>query len=333
MTSHAFRVRRTTTIFAVAGIVLNAFAPLPAYAADEAASFPSRPIRIVVPFQTGGLPDIAARLIGPKLVDVWKRPVVVDIRPGAGSIIGTEIIAKANNDGYSLLMTSAGHATFPALYSQLPFDCQRDFAGVILTMIGGYALVVPPSLGVKSVRDLIALASSKPGQLNFASAGIGTGTYFAGELFKDLAKINVVHVAYRGIPDALTDTIAGRVQFFVLPLASVAPLVKDGRLLALGASRRVAGYENIPTFADSGLQGYNWDTWAGLLAPAKTPRAIINKLNSEIRRIVDLPDIKQRILALGAEPTSSTPAEFDKLIADQVVMSTSLARRAGIKPQ
>jgi tripartite-type tricarboxylate transporter receptor subunit TctC len=321
------------SIVGFVAVVLAVIVPRSARGADEAANYPARPIRIVIPFQTGGLPDIAARIIGPKLVDVWKRPVIIDNRPGAGSIIGTEIIAKSNPDGYSLLMTSAGHATFPALYSQLPFDCQKDFAGVILAMIGGYALVVPPSLGMKSLKDLIAVAAAKPGQLNFASAGIGTGTYFAGELFKDLAKVNIVHVAYRGIPDALTDTIAGRVQMFVLPLASVAPLVKDGRLLALAGSRKVAGYENIPTFEEQGVKGYEWSTWAGLLAPAKTPRAIINKLNRQIKQIVELPDIQQRITVLGAEPAASTPAELDKLVADQVIVSTGLARRAGLKPQ
>ena len=333
MPSNAFRTKWTATISAAGGIVLSAFFTLPARGADEAANFPARPIRIVVPYQTGGLPDLAARLIAPKLVDLWKQPVVVDNRVGAGGIIGLDVMAKSNHDGYTLAMSSSGYVTLPAISSQLPFDPRKDFAGITLTVVGAYALVVPPSLGAKSVKDLIALAASRPGQLNFASAGIGSGTHFAAELFKDLAKIDVVHVAYRGIPDGLTDTIAGRVQFFMPPLASATPLVKDGKLLALAVSRRVTGYVNIPTLAESGLQSYNWDAWSGLLAPARTPRAIINKLNREITRILDLPDLKQRIVALGADTAPTTPAEFDKLIADQIVMTTGLARRAGIKPQ
>ena len=333
MLSTAFRTTWAVTISMASGIVLSAFSTPSASGADEAANFPARPIRIVVPYQTGGLPDIAARLIGPKLVEAWKEPVVVDNRAGAGGIIGTDIVAKSNPDGYTLGMPSSGHVTLPAVNSRLPFDTGKDFAGITLTVVGAYALLVPPSLGVKSVKELIALATARPGQLNFASAGTGSGTHFAAELFRDLAKINAVHVAYRGIPDALTDTIAGRVQFFMPPFASAAALVKDGKLLVLGVSRRVPGYESIPTFTELGLKGYNWDGWAGLLAPAKTPRAIINKLNREVTRILNLPDVKQRIVALGADTVPTTPAEFDKLIADQIVMTTGLARRAGIKPQ
>ena len=333
MPGNAFRATCAMKILAACGSVLSALVTLPARGADEAANYPTRPIRIVVPYQPGGLPDIAARLIAPKLFDLWKQPVVVDNRVGAGGIIGLDLVAKANPDGYTLAMPSSGYATLPAISAHLPFDPRKDLTAITLTVIGAYTLVVPPSLGAKSIKELIALALSKPGQLNFASAGVGSGTHFAAELFKDLAKINVVHVAYRGIPDGLTDTIAGRVQFFMPPLASATPLVKDGKLLALAVSRRVAGYENIPTLAESGLPSYNWDAWSGLMAPGKTPRAIINKLNREITRIVALPDVKQRVVALGADSAPSTPAEFDKLIGEQIVMTTGLARRAGIQPQ
>ena len=333
MPSTAFRPGWKAAVSAASGTILGVLAALPAWGADEAANFPTRPIRIVVPFQPGGLPDLATRLIGPKLLEVWKQPVVVDNRTGAGGVIGTDVVAKSNTDGYTLVMASAGHPAAPAIYANLPYDTLKDFAGITLTVVGAVALVVPPSLGAKSVKELIALAMARPGQLNFASAGAGSGTHFAAELFKDLAKIDVVHVAYRGIPDGLTDTIAGRVQFFMPSFASAAPLVKDGKLLALAVSRRVPGYESIPTFSETGLQGYNWDGWAGLLAPAKTPRAIINRLNREVTRALNLPDVKQRILALGLDVVPTTPAEFDKLIADQVEISARLARKAGIKPQ
>jgi tripartite-type tricarboxylate transporter receptor subunit TctC len=314
-------------------VVFGACLVLPTWAADSAADFPRRPIRIVVPFQTGGLPDLTARLIGPKLFDLWKQPVVVENRPGAGGILGTDIVAKASPDGHTLLMPTSGHAALPAVTAKLPFDPLKDFAPITMTANGAYALVVPPSLGVKSVKELIALAKAKPGQLNFGSAGTGSGTHFAAELFRDLAKIDAVHVAYKGIPDALTDTMSGRIQFFMPPLVSAAQLAKDGRLLVLAVSQRVPGYEDIPTLADSGLQGYQWSGWSGLLAPAKTPRAIINKLHDEVARILILPEVKQRMAALGADTTPTTPEEFGKLIADQIRLTTSLARRAGIKPQ
>jgi tripartite-type tricarboxylate transporter receptor subunit TctC len=308
-------------------------AALLAQEGGDAAGFPARPIRMIVPFQTGGLPDISARLIGPKLLEAWKQQVVVDNRAGAGGIIGTDIVAKAIPDGYTLLLTSVAHVATPAIQAKLPFDTRKDFAGITLTLNGGYVLVTPPSFGARSVKELIALIQAKPGKFNFASAGIGSGTHFAAELFKSLANIDVVHVAYKGIPEAFTDTVAGRVQFFMPPLASAMSLVRDGKLLALAVTtrKRVAGYEDIPTLAEFGVTGFDWDAWAGLLAPAKTPRAIVNKLNREISRILGLPEIQQRMIALGVEAVPMTPAQFDKLIADQIVLTTRLARAAGIK--
>jgi tripartite-type tricarboxylate transporter receptor subunit TctC len=304
-----------------------------ARAAEPAADFPRRPIRIVIPFQTGGLPDIAARLIGPKLTEAWKQPVIVENRPGAGGVIGTDLVAKANPDGYTLLMPSSAHAAMPAVYAKLPFHPLKDFAPITITASGAYALVVPASLGVKTVQGLIDMAKAKPGQLNYATAGTGSGTHFAAELFRDLAKIDAVHVPYKGIPDALTDTLTGRVQFFMPPLASAAPLVAEGKLLALAVSQRVSGNESIPTLADAGLKGYEWNAWAGLLAPGKTPRAIVTKLHREVARAMALPDVKQRMAAIGSDTAPLMPAQFEKLIAEQIRLTTGLARRAGIKPQ
>jgi tripartite-type tricarboxylate transporter receptor subunit TctC len=303
-----------------------------AWAADAAADFPSRPIRIVIPFQTGGLPDIAARLIGPKLTEAWKHPVIVENRPGAGGVLGTGLVAKANADGYTLLMASSAHAAMPVTRVELPFHPLKDFAPITITASGAYALVVPASLGVKSAKDLIAMAKAKPGQLNFASAGTGSGTHFAAELFKDLAKIDAVHVPYKGIPDALNDTVTGRVQYFMPPLASALPLAKEGRLVVLAVSQRVSG-ENIPTMAEVGLKGYDWNAWAGLLAPGKTPRAIVSKIHREVARAMAAPDVKQKMAAVGADTSAMSPAEFEKLIGEQIELTTGLAKRAGIKPQ
>lgn len=309
---------------------------LPAAAAEtDESRFPARPIRIVIGFTPGGMPDITARLIGAKLGETLKQQVVVDNRPGAGGVAGARIVAESNPDGYTLLSVSAAHVVAPAVHARMPYDTARDFAGIMTTASACYLLVVPPALGVKSVKDLIALAKSKPGQINFSSGSTGSGTHFAAEIFKNAAGIDVVHVPYKGVPEALTDTMANRVQFFMAPLASAITLVKEGRLLALGVSaeKRVRVHPDIPTIAEAGLAGFKWDSWAGLLAPAKTPRAVIDKLNREITRVLRLPDVEQRLTSLGAEPNPGTPAQFDKMIAEQLVIVADIARKSGIQPQ
>ena len=298
-------------------------------------SFPARPIRIVIGFTPGGMPDITARLIGAKLAESWKQQVVVDNRPGAGGVAGARIVAESNPDGYTLLSVSAAHVVSPTVHARMPYDTARDFAGITTTASACYLLVVPPTLGIKSVKDLIALAKAKPGQVNFSSGSTGSGTHFAAEIFKSAAGIDVVHVPYKGVPEALTDTIANRVQFFMAPLASAINMVKEGRLIALGvsAAKRVRTQPDIPTIAESGLAGFRWDSWAGLLAPAKTPRAIIDKLNAEITRILRAPEVEQRLNSLGAEPNPGTPAQFDRMIAEQLVIVADIARKSGMQPQ
>lgn len=320
---------------ATLGIIMGVPALALAQRTNDTASFPVKPIRIVVPFSPGGVADITPRVIGPKLVEAWRHQVVVDNRPGAGGTIGTEIVAKANPDGYTLLSASANHSATPAVRAQLPFDTLKDFAGITLTSSGAYVLVVAPSFSAKSIKELIALARAKPGQLNFSSAGTGSGTHFAAELFKVLANIDAVHVPYKGIPEALTDTMAGRVQFFMPSLSSVTAFINDERLLALAVSsqKRVSGFSNIPTIAESGVPGYEWNAWTALLAPAKTPRSIINQLHREVSRILNLPDVQQRMAAIGAEVTPISPAQLDKMIAAEVALTTQLARKAGIKAE
>ena len=306
-----------------------------AQSAGSVPAYPTRPIRIVVGFTPGGQPDITARAIAVKLTEVLGQQVVVDNRPGAGGTLGTKIVAEANPDGHTLLSVSASHAIQPAVYEKLPYDTLRDFAGITMTATSSYMLVVPVSLPVKSVQDLIALAKAKPGQLNFASAGNGSGTHFAGELLKSTAQLDVVHVPYKGIPEALTDTIAGRVQFFMTPPVTLGTMLKDGKVRALGVTgrKRVRSYPDVPTVSEAGISGFVWESWAGILAPARTPREIVNKLNQEIAAILKMPDIQQRFVGLGTEPTPSTPAEFDKLVASELKRVAELARKAGIKPQ
>lgn len=302
--------------------------------ADPAAGYPNRPIRVVVPFPPGGVPDIVIRMIAPRLAEALGQPVVVDNRVGAGGMVGSRIVAEANPDGHTLLSTSAAHAIAPSV-RKLPYDTLRDFAGITTTNRAAYLLVVAPSLNVKTVRELIALAKSKPGELNLASAGVGSGTHFAGEMFKQAANIDVVHVPYKGIPEAINDTMTNRAQLFMSPLASSVTLVRDGKLRALGVSSRtrVSIHPDIPTIAESGLPGFGWDSWSGMLAPVKTPRAIVTQLNREITRILSEPDLQKRLRALGVEPAPTTPAEFDKFIAKEVAAVAALAKRAGIRPQ
>jgi tripartite-type tricarboxylate transporter receptor subunit TctC len=318
----------------VAGACCIAAAPSFAQKAGKAADFPTRPIRVIVPFTPGGQPDIFARLIAQKVSDSIGQQMIVDNRVGAGGMIGSKIVVESAPDGYTMLSISAAHTILPSV-RKLPFDTKRDFAGVSMAYNAAYVLVVPPSLNVKTVKELIALAKSKPGQLNLASAGAGSGTHFAGEVFKLAAGIDVVHIAYKGIPEATNDIIGGRVQLFMAPLASSAPLVRDGRIRALGISapKRAAVFPDVPTIAEAGLPGFRWDSWGAIFVPAKTPRPVIDKLNREITAALRHPEVGKTMRALGAEPAPTTPAELDKFVAKDLVMVQKVATAAGIKPQ
>ena len=303
--------------------------------AAERGAYPSRPIRIVVPFTPGGQPDIVARLIAPKLGEALGQQVVVDNRPGAGGMIGARIVAGANPDGHTLMSVSAAHVATPAVRANLGYDPVKDFAGITMTIHSGYFLVVPPAFEGKSVKDLIALAKARPGQLNFSSAGRGSSTHFAAELFKQTAGIDVVHVPHRGIPEALTDTMTGRAHFFFAPFGSAVAFVKDGRLRALAVSNatRSPAYPDIPTIGESGLPGYRYDSWGAIFAPARTPRAIVDRLNREITAILKLPETTQRFATLAVVATPTAPQALDKFVAEQVKASIALARQAGIQPE
>lgn len=295
----------------------------------------ARPIRIIVAFTPGGQPDITARLIGAKLTDRLKQQVVVDNRPGAGGTIGTRIAAEATPDGHTLISVSASHVISPVIRAKLPYDTLKDFAGITMTASACYVLVVAPSSPARTAQELIALAKAKPGQLTFGSAGTGSGTHFAAELLNQQTRIDTLHVPYKGIPEALTDTLTGRIHYFLAPLAASSQIVRDGKLRALGvtALKRVEVLPDVPTLAESVAPGFRWDSWAGILAPAKTPRAVIDTLNAEIIRALNEPDLQQRFRALGSEPVWSTPAQFDKFVAEQHALVAALARKAGIKAQ
>lgn len=306
-----------------------------AHTGDSARAYPTKPIRIIVGFTPGGGPDITARYVAQKLTEAWKQQVIVDNRPGAGGTVGANLVANANPDGYTLLSVSSAHAVAAAIYAKLPYDTKKDLAGITQTATSKYLLVVAPSLGVKSIKDLIALVKTKPGQLNFASAGVGSGTHFAAEQFKALAGINVVHVPFKGIPEAVTETISGRVQYFMSPIANSLNLVKDGKLLALGVSspQRDALVPDVPTIAEAGVAGYQSELWFGLLTSAQVPRPIIARLNGEIGRILGDADVKLRWLPIGLEPRPTTPVEFDRLVAGDIEVFTKIARAGNIKAE
>lgn len=296
--------------------------------------YPSGPIRMVVPFTPGSASDILARLIGPKLLEVWGQQIVVDNRPSAGGTVAGTIVAGAAPDGCTLMLTSSGFAGSAALYDKLPYDSVKDFSGVTQVVSTPLVLVVAPGLGVKSVKDLIALAQQKPGQLNFSSSGIGSGTHYAGELFKLAAGINTVHVPYRGTPEAINDVISGRIQYMTAPVLPAMSLVRSGRLLVLGVTtrERMALLPDVPTIAEAAVPGFEYDGWYGIFAPAKTPLAIIDKISREVGRILRLPDVTERIVNTGAVPKPSTPQEFDKLVREEIILRGKIFKVSGAKP-
>ena len=260
---------------AAAALLATALAAAPLAAAD----FPNRPVRIIVPFSAGSATDILARAISVRLTDMWGQQVLVDNRPGAGGTLGANLVVRANPDGYTLLSVSTAHAVAAAIYPKLPYDTTRDLAGITLSAVSKYVLVVSPALGIRSLKDLLALARAKPGTLNFSSAGVGSGTHFAAEILKSMAKIDVVHVPFKGIPEALTDVIGGRVDFLMVPIVAGLAQIKAGKVqaLAVGTNKRSAVLPDLPALVET-YPGSGFDGWFGLLTSSKTPRDVVARL-------------------------------------------------------
>ena len=297
-----------------------------------AQSYPTKPVRLITPSSPGSGVDIVARFVGQKLSETTGQQFIVDNRAGAGANLGAEIAAKSAPDGYSLFLGTPAHAINPSLYRRLAYDFVRDFAPVSQLTNGYYVLVVNPALPAKSVKELIALAKAKPGQINFASAGTGNATHLAGELFKSLAQVNIVHVPYKGTGPALTDVIGGQVQSMFSNLTAAMPHIKSGKLRALAVTgeRRAQSAPDIPTVIESGVKGYSVTSWYGLLAPVGTPQAIIDKLNAETVKVMRLPDMKERLSSEGAEPSPSTPAEFAVFIKTEISKWEKVIKSAGL---
>ena len=303
----------------------------PATAADR---YPDKPIRIIVPSAPGGGPDTIARLVGAALTDAWGRQVVTDYRAGAAGNIGAEIAARAAPDGYTLLVASAQQVVAPLLFRNPPFNLIRDFLPVCWIVSTPFVLVVNPSLPVTSVKELITLAKAKPGQLNYGSSGTGGTLHFLTEMFRSMAGINIVHVPYKSSSYMHVDLAAGQVQLSISALPAAAPLIKQGKLRALAVTtpKRTPLAPELPTIAET-VPGYDMVGWYGLVAPVKTPEAIIAKLNAEIVKAVNSSDIQEKLLALGAEPVGSTPAEFAALLSKQAKAMRKTIEASGIRPE
>jgi len=299
-------------------------------------AYPLRAIRMIVPFPPGGPNDILGRVLAQRLSESLGQQVVVDNRGGAGGIIGTDLAAKAAPDGYTILLAgTAALSINPSLRAKLPYDPVRDFAPISLIATAPSVLLIHPSLPVKNVKELIALAKARPGQLNYASAGIGTPPHLAGEMFKNMAKVNMVHVPYKGGGPALTDLVAGHVQLYFSGISSALSLIREGKLkaIAVTSSGRTAVMPDMPTIAESGLPGYEVGNWYAVLAPAATAKDIVGKLNVAIVKALKAPDVSKRVQDLGADPVGSTPEQMSAYMHNEIAKWAKVIRSAGIKPE
>ncbi len=308
---------------------------IPAHAQQAAAAaWPSRTVRIVVPFGPGGSADLVARILGQRLTESLAQPVIVENRPGAGAMLGNELVAKSPPDGYTLTIGTLGpFAVNQSLFRKVPYDSQRDFAPVTLTGASSHVLVVHPSMPVKSMMELIALAKKRPGQLSFASSGIGNATHLTGELFKSMAGVDVVHVPYKGGGAAVADLIGGHVGFSFASMPSALPHVRGGKLraLAVAPAQRVPSAPELPTVAESGLPGFSSEDWQGVLAPAKTPQDIVMRLNGEIHKVLGTAEVREKLDAQGFQVRLSTPQQFAELIRSESTKWAKIVKEANIR--
>ena len=320
---------------AAAGTITCLLAVAPVHAqAGGASGYPNRPIRLIVPFPPGGGNDILARSVATRLAEIVGQQVVVDNRGGAGGLIGATTAAQATPDGYTLMLASLGNLVVnPALQAKPPYDPVRDYAPVTLLATSYFLAAIHPSLPAKNVQEFIALAKAKPGAMNYGSSGVGSSVHLTGEMFRFLAGIDIVHIAYKGTGPALTDLIGGQVQLVIPPYPSVIGHVRGGRLRALGVSgpKRVASAPDIPTIAEAGVPGYEVVNWQGIVLPARTPVAIVQKLNRDLHAAMKIPGMSESLSAQGLDPVTGTPESFGALIKSEAPKYRDLIKRAGIK--
>jgi tripartite-type tricarboxylate transporter receptor subunit TctC len=313
-------------LFLCAGICATAYA--------QNSTWPEKPIRMIVPFAPGGGTDVTVRIVAPRLQEALGQPVVADYKPGAGTMIGTEFTARAAPDGYTIMIASASHALNPALHSKVPYHPTRDFQALTMGVTFPFILAVNNAQPVGSVKDLIALAKAKPDALSFASSGVGSTPHLAGEVFKSMTGTQMVHVAYKGGGLALADVIAGQVPLTFSTAVETLPQVRAGKLrgLAVSSSKRSAAAPDLPTIAEAGVPGYDVTGWYVFLAPAATPRPIVERLSSEIGRILRLPAVREQLIANAAEPWATTPSQAQDYVANETARWAQVIRQANIKP-
>lgn len=324
--------RRRFLTLASAALSTTAFAPPLTRSAFAQAAWPTaKPIRAICPFQAGSTVDVLGRLITDPLAAALKQSVVIENRGGAGGSIGSAAVAQSEPDGYTLLINAAAHTAAPAAYPHIPYDPARDFSGIAMIGVVPNVIVIAPSKGIKTAKELVERA--KAGTMTFASAGVGSATHWGAERFRLSAGFKATHVPFRGGPAALTEVMAGRVDFMTIGTGSGLPLIKDGRLVALAVTtrKRSAALPDVPTTLELGYKDSDYTFWNGFLAPAKTPRPIVMRLYTEIGKIVDKPDMKAKLAQQGVEPFPLTPDEFDALMRKEIAMNLALAKAAGLK--
>ena len=299
-----------------------------------AQQYPSKPVRVIVPFGAGGPADIYARYLAQRLQEPMAQSFVVDDRPGAGSIIGTDVVAKSPPDGYTLLLMSNTHTVNESLVPKKPFALMKDFVPIAPINYSDLVLVVHPSVPAKSIKELIALAKAKPNGLNYASSGTGTPYHMAGELFKSMAGVQIVHIPHKGSGEARTSVMSGQVEIMLDAITTMAPMARAGRVRALGTTgaKRSTVLPDVPTIAEAGVKDYEATIWLGIMAPAGTPKPIVDRLNAEIGKIVARPDVKKAWNEQGAEPMAMTPAEFEKYLNADIAKWANVVKVAGVKP-
>jgi tripartite-type tricarboxylate transporter receptor subunit TctC len=316
-------------------VALACLAVLPLSAAAQTANYPDKPVRVVVPFTAGSTTDVIARAITDKLSASMKQQFIVENRGGAGGVIGASTVAHAAPDGYTILIHSSSHTVSPSTYAKLPYDTLKDFAGVTPIATLPNALVVSPSKNLRSLKDLLDQAKAKPGALNYASAGMGSATHLNAEKFRTQAKIDATHIPFKGSPEAVTEVMSGRIDYYFSPLAPVMSHIKDGKLVALavGSPKRSNALPDIPTTTEAGVPDSEFNFWIGMMVPAKTPREIVNKLQAEVKKALASDDVKERFTKLGAEAFVLAPDQFDRYIKDEIEVNAKVVKAAGITPQ
>lgn len=312
---------------------LCAAALLPALAAAQS-DYPNKPIRVVVPFAAGSTTDIIARAITDKMGQSMGQTLVVDNRGGASGTIGQQAVATAAPDGYTIMIHSSSHTVSPSTFAKLPFDTVKDFAGVTPISSTPNVLVIAPAKGIKTVQELVARAKANPGQMNFASAGQGSATHLNAEKFKMAAQIDATNIPFKGSAEAVTEVLSGRVDYYFSPISPVIGQIREGLLLplAVGSPKRAGALPEVPTTAEAGVPGSEFNFWIGMMVPAKTPREIINRLQGEVVKALADPEVKERFTKLGADPWTMQPAEFDAYIRTEIEANAKLVKAAGLAP-